>query len=253
MNWLDLVILIMLAAFAYAGYQRGIIKSVLSVAILLLSLVAALIVSPILYEGIISNEDLMDSLTAQIEERLRITEYLEKNIELGGTVKIKDTIDGQDIGIGNTVKIKDISDEQIEKIMEVMEKQLHLPMTKSVRKSVKKQIKAMDPSNIESQIVYQVSDIIGRSIAQMIIKGLCFTLIYALMVCGLGAVAKMLNLISHLPVIHSVNKIAGAGLGLVEGVFVFWIVGTLAFTLVNAFAWQGAGEVIKGSLLMSIL
>ena len=66
MNLLDFIIIIILVAVSYAGYKQGIIKSVLSVAILLISFFVASVLSPLIYERIISNEEFMVSFTSII-------------------------------------------------------------------------------------------------------------------------------------------------------------------------------------------
>lgn len=254
MNWLDLVIIIILAILAYAGYKQGIIKSVLSVAILLISFIVASIITPLIYGRIISNEDFMASCTSIIEEKLNIPEFLDGNIELevnedlkNASIKDQDMLtDGELWGNENIT-----SQKQIDEILKRIEKEFHIPS--SVMKKVRKELKELNPSNIKGQVVTQVSDVIAEAIARMIIQSLCFTVIYILLFFSLRIVSSMLNIISRFPVIKEVNMLAGAGLGLVEGILVLWIIGTLLFSLVNAFGLEGIGNVLKGSLFMKLI
>lgn len=251
MNWLDLVIIIMLGILAYAGYKQGIIKSVFSVAILLVSFLAASILSPIIYGRLVSNEEFMVSFTSIIEEKLNIQAYLDENVALDTPAvgNLQEELKGTDVEL--TENPGSISQKQIDDIMKILEEKLNLPP--SVMKKAKKQLEKQITTNIKGQVVTQVSDVIARSVAQMIIQGLCFTGLYLLLFFLLKAAADMLDIISRFPVIKEVNKIAGAGLGLIEGILVLWIVGTLLFSLVNAFGWKQLGELMKGSLFMKIL
>lgn len=251
MNWLDLVIIIMLGVLAYAGYKQGIIKSVFSVAILLVSFLAASILSPIIYGRLISNEEFMVSFTSIIEEKLNIQAYLDESIALDtpDVGNLQEELKGTDVELAENPG--SISQKQIDDIMKILEEKLNLPP--SVMKKAKKQLEKQITTNIKGQVVTQVSDVIARSVVQMIIQGVCFTGLYLLLFFLLKAAADMFDIISRFPVIKEVNKIAGAGLGLVEGILVLWIVGTLLFSLVNAFGWKELGELMKGSLFMKIL
>lgn len=278
MNWLDIVILVLFGVLVYAGYSQGIIKSILSMAILILSFILASAISPLICGKLISNEEFMISFTSIIEEKLNIYENLDEKIsavEQDNNVLNQSGQKNKPLKEQESFNGKGFSEKQLDDIMKLLEKELNLPS--SVMKKAKKEIAKLgffdqastehqgdssalkgqeNPQGVltytKGQAVTQMSDIISRSVAQMIIQGLCFTVLYFLIYGVLKVVSTMLDLISRFPVIKEVNKLAGAGLGFIEGILIIWVVGTLLFSLVNVFSWEELGVAMKGSLFMRI-
>lgn len=232
MNWVDLVIIIILAVFAYTGYQQGIIKSVLSVAILLISFLVTSILSPLIYGKFISNEEFMSGLSTQIDEKLSISEYLAE------TIVYED-------------EKPEEPEENSDDIIEIINDKLHLPA--SVIRDIRKAVAEIEPSNVKNKVVSQVSDIIAMEIAKMVIRGICFTIIYLLLFIGIKTAADVLNIVSKLPVVYEINKAAGAGVGLVGGILVLYVIGRLMFALVSAFGFEGLGKVVEGSFFLKFI
>lgn len=77
-------------------------------------------------------------------------------------------------------------------------------------------------------------DYVGKYLADRVIRVIIFTVLFTVFYASLHIVIVWLNLLSRLPIIYGLNKIAGAVLGLTEALIFVWI-GCLVLTL---FSWQ---------------
>ena len=78
------------------------------------------------------------------------------------------------------------------------------------------------------------ADFLGRTL----LNYLGFTLLFLLFRMLLYCIFRFLNLFTSLPVIHGMNQIAGAVLGLAEGLFLLW----LGFLVLNLFQYTPFGS-----------
>lgn len=68
------------------------------------------------------------------------------------------------------------------------------------------------------------ADYIGSYLADRIINTLTFILLFFIVYIGIRILAHALDLIAKLPILYGLNQIAGAVLGLIQGLAYFWIV-----------------------------
>ena len=73
-------------------------------------------------------------------------------------------------------------------------------------------------------------DYVGKYLADRVIRVIIFTVLFTVFYASLHIVIVWLNLLSRLPIIYGLNKIAGAVLGLTEALIFVWI-GCLVLTL----------------------
>ncbi|MBR5337791.1 MAG: CvpA family protein [Lachnospiraceae bacterium] len=85
----------------------------------------------------------------------------------------------------------------------------------------------------KSNSVSDVSNHIGGLLARLIIKVIAFTITFALIRILLQIIYSLLKIVTMLPVIHTLNKTAGAVLGLVQGIIVIWILMLVAIVFFN--------------------
>ena len=74
------------------------------------------------------------------------------------------------------------------------------------------------------------NDYVGKYLADRVIRVIIFTVLFTVFYASLHIVIVWLNLLSRLPIIYGLNKIAGAVLGLTEALIFVWI-GCLVLTL----------------------
>ena len=96
-------------------------------------------------------------------------------------------------------------------------------------------------------------DYIAQYLARMAVNGISFLISLLMATILVRSVTWMLNLISRLPVIHGMNKIAGAFLGAAKFLIVIWIL-FLALTIIcNTELGETALQIIKKDYILSYL
>lgn len=96
-------------------------------------------------------------------------------------------------------------------------------------------------------------DYVGKYLADRVIRVIIFTVLFIVFYAFLHIIIVWLNLISRLPILYGLNKIAGAVLGLTEALIFIWV-GALVLTL---FSGSEIGksmiEQINGSIWLTWL
>ena len=96
-------------------------------------------------------------------------------------------------------------------------------------------------------------DYVGKYLADRVIRVIIFTVLFIVFYAFLHIIIVWLNLISRLPILYGLNKIAGAVLGLAEALIFIWV-GALVLTL---FSGSEIGksmiEQINGSIWLTWL
>ena len=76
-------------------------------------------------------------------------------------------------------------------------------------------------------------DYVGKYLADRVIRVIIFTVLFIVFYAFLHIIIVWLNLISRLPILYGLNKIAGAVLGLTEALIFIWV-GALVLTCFRA-------------------
>lgn len=66
-------------------------------------------------------------------------------------------------------------------------------------------------------------DYVGKYLADRVIRVIIFTVLFIVFYAFLHIIIVWLNLISRLPILYGLNKIAGAVLGLAEALIFIWV------------------------------
>ena len=119
-----------------------------------------------------------------------------------------------------------------------------LPLPKSIKESLMEG-KAEQEANIKSYITTHVTDIA--------VKSLAFIITFAVVFVALWVLSIALNIISKLPILNQLNKLAGLLVGGLQGVIIVWIL----FILVTVFSGTELGssafEQIENNMILSFL
>ena len=94
---------------------------------------------------------------------------------------------------------------------------------------------------------------VARYLTCLMINALSFILVFAACIIVLRIVASCLNIISYLPVLHSMNKLGGLLMGLLNGLVILWIV-CIAATIFSGTELGGYiyGQ-INGSMFLRLI
>jgi len=119
-----------------------------------------------------------------------------------------------------------------------------LPLPKSIKESLIKN-KSQKETNAKSYIAAHVTDIA--------LKAMSFIISFVVVFIGLWVISIALNIISKLPILNQINKLAGLLVGGLQGLVVVWII----FTTVTMFSGTELGSTafkqIESSSILSFL
>lgn len=189
MNWLLLIVILCIAIFCYRGWSLGIIKSIFFICSTILALVITSICNPVVSNMLCSNEKLISSVSETVSRTMGLEK--ENNTK-------------------NALKTKKEQNKKIEQ----------LPLSNNIKKQLMKNNTQKIYHNL---LADTFEEYVCRYIAVMIIRGLSFVVLYVVVRIGVFILAKMLDIISKLPVIKQMDKTAGLILGGLQSILIIWI------------------------------
>ncbi len=214
MNWLLLMVAVFIGYHVIDGFHHGFIRKAVSAVSLVLSLVLVTYVTP------------------------PIANFIENYTSLSENLQEKCT----------DFFVNDSYDENIKTDQVLMIENMDLP----------ENIKELLLENNNGE-VYEVLDVsgfreyVGAYMANLIINAVTYLLAFIIVWAAIRIVLVALDIVTMLPVLHGINKLAGGGLGLAVGVVLVWI----AFLLVTIFSSGDVGqkffELISESPVLSFL
>lgn len=192
MNWLLLVVLFIIGIFTYRGYRMGLMRILFSVVAVIITLIISAILTPIVGNMLCSNEQLVNSIEERVVKTLEEKEPEHKN-------EIQD---------------KAYSKENLERVMEQM------AMPEVIKNNILQQ---SDRAGYAKAVKENVYEHIGHYVAVFILNSAAFIIVYILTHIIISLILNVLNIVSRLPVIHTLNKISGFILGIAQGFIIVWI------------------------------
>lgn len=119
-----------------------------------------------------------------------------------------------------------------------------LPLPKSIKESIQEN-KSKQEANIKAYITGHVTEIV--------INAMAFVITFAIVFIGLWVVSIALNIISKLPILNQLNKLAGLLVGGLQGVIVVWLLFVLLTVLGSTDIGKIAFEQIEDSMILSYI
>lgn len=213
MNWLLLLVILILIAYAVTGLKRGLIKTIFSMCSVLLALILTICISPRIGKALQNNE------------------------------KLYDTIKGKVISIIPEENIGDSEEEQ-DKFID----QLDLP--KAMKDTLIKNNTSMMYEKFSTQ---DVKEYVANYVTCMAINALAYILTYIAIRILLSIICKTLDVISKLPLIRQVNQLAGLAIGLVQGLLAVWVLFLILTIFSGSAVGQQAFTMIDSSPILGFL
>lgn len=183
-NWLFWIVIAFLAVMAVVGIKRGFVKMVFSLVSLIVTIGLTIIISPYVADF------LMESTSLYEIAKEKTGNFIEA---------IADTVEAE-AGESKTID--------------------ELPIPDAIKDLLHKN------NNEESYGILGVdnlSDYIGACVAGMIVNAAAFLATFVVIFIVIRIIVFLLDVISKLPLINGVNRLAGGALGLAEGFIVLWI------------------------------
>ena len=214
-------VILILGIFAVVGWRKGVIRIVLSLASILITIIAAVIVAPLATSAVKSGTNLDENLSQSIYE------LLSNNKEIDDYF-IANQRNLLDVNINH---ISSYSDE-VNKVIGEVGNRINLP------ESLTDAVKAIPESELADVITDYTSTsvkeitlrIISVRLANIVLTAIIYIMIMVIVFIALRIVIAATGIVSRLPVIKQANKAGGVILGLLEGLVVIW----LFFTVVTA-------------------
>lgn len=216
MNELLAVVLIILVVSMIHGYHKGFIKIIISFLSLVLTIWLVSVVTPYISDYLIENTQLYQGVKNQINEA-----FAEDNARYDNTIEEN--------------QIRTIHSYQVP---DAMKNTLISNNNEAVYRSL---------------MVSVFEDYISSFIARMVLNVLAFVCTFLMITIFLRMTFFTMEILSRIPVIKGLNKIAGLLLGLVEGVLIVWVI----FLAATMFAGNEIGSrffsLISQNVFLSVL
>lgn len=214
MNWLFGVVVVLLAYQMIDGFHKGFIRKSVSALSIVLTLVLVTWLTPHITTFIEEKTSLQMSLQSACSEMFLNEEYNEN-----------------------------VKNDQV-----LMIENMNLP------ENIKEML--LENNNSEAYALLKVSgfhDYVGAYLANMIINALTYLIAFVIVWTGIKAVVLALDIVTMLPILHGVNKLAGGVLGLVQGVVLVWVLFLLGAILCNGEMGQQLMKLIHENQFLAFL
>ena len=214
-NWLFVVVAVYLVSMVLYGHYRGFVRLAVSAVSLVLSLGVVHFGAPSVANLLRSNEAVYQAVEDSV------TKFIQKDDEAEN-----EAVDAAPPSVQRS-------------IIEEME----LP----------EQLKDALLENNNSEVyealgVSSFTHYVSRYLANSLINIISFFLLFAAVFGGLRVLSVSLNVVSRLPIISGLNRLAGAVLGGAEGIFFVWI----AALLITLFSATAIGEIFLNQIESNI-
>jgi len=209
MNALDIIILGVIVLFGFIGYRKGLVRTVYRV----VSLFVALFVARMLYPHV-----------ARMLNQTTIFPRIQESI-------------------ANTLNLEGVVNEHTAQRGEEIISALPLPyMFQSLLHYNNR------PDVFAILQVGTIEDYITGFFANMIVNGIAMFIVFVLVLIVLSFIGNLLDIVSMLPVISTMNRAGGLAIGLAMGVAVAWI-GIVAFMLFGTGVYPNIYTMLEESVI----
>jgi len=217
-------VLLILVIFALWGWQRGIVRLLLSVASIIVTIIAGLIIAPIVVTGVKNGTQIDEKMANSVYEALKDNQEVDKVFGEKFNVTIP----------YNEEQVNKYKDTIQETIAEVGEK-LNLPnsLVETVSEADETQIAEEQTEAAEVTLKELVLKVFANRIANVALTAIIYVLVMLAVFIVLNVIIISTGLITKLPIIKQANKLGGLVIGLVEGVMVVWLFFTVLTAISN--------------------
>lgn len=254
MSWVLVAVIALFLLFGFIGYNKGVVKIVLSMAILFVTLFVSVFVTPVISKTIKNNTGLYDGLEDAVYSVITKNKVVSEEAD--------DSISEYEENISKE-QIADKID-TISKYTGSMLEGLKLPenITSEITSAIMGDniTKLLSDNSIDRIFAKSDGTVAGAASAIAVVKlteiifnAIIYVFVFAIMFVLLRVLAGVTGIITRLPVIKQANRLGGLLLGLAEGLLAVWIM----FIVVTAFGsveWASdALSEIGGNSFLSFL
>lgn len=213
MNWLLIVVIAILAVNALIGIKAGFIKTAFSLCSLIVAIILTVWISPVVNNYMKGNEAIYNSISSKVEMVLPLTE-----------------------------EASQVSEQE-----SIIEK-LHLPQF--IKDSLKENNKAEVYKDLA---INSFKGYVNGYLTGVIINAISFMITFVVILILLWVICIALDIISKLPLLHQINKLAGFLAGLIHGLVIIWVLFILLTVFGGSSFGQEALQMIEEDKILSII
>lgn len=206
MNWLLIVTLAVIIGFAIRGYRKGIIKMVISLASMILSVMAAFVLAPIISENLCNSEIVLNHISEWVNEGLGIEE---------SCIDITDNMVNSIKGTGKKDTMS-MSTAQKEELIE------NLTLPEKIKNSMLENTAEIVGTKGKITAI-NFARAISEYIAQIIIKAITYIAVFIVFKVIFRVITNVFKLVDKLPIIEDINEMVGGVAGAISGLIIVWV------------------------------
>lgn len=214
MNLLDFGVIAVILFFGFLAYKKGFLKACFSSLPMILALAAVHFIQPI------------------VSKMVRGTEFY---------VSFREKL-VQSLGLENL-----ISDTVMQSQTELIQS---MPLPDFLKSAL---VENNNPVVYQILDVSKIQDYIGGYLANICINILTMAVVFFVTLILAKIALATLNLFAQLPVLSTVNKVAGLAVGILQGTLIIWIAGIFLTFFYSNPNFQGVVSLLKQSVLASRL
>ncbi len=254
MSWVLITVIALFAVFGFIGWKKGIIKIVVSIATLIVTILASIILAPIVFRGVkmaTSVDESMQKVAYNVimeatdKDDATVGNKQEVVLDAATQNKIEDIESAKNNISKYTEKIADNASQVSKYAYKLIDKlKLSEEMSTQIKGIVSEgNIKTMVMNNDMVSIINEtdgslkqiVASIAAIKLADIVLNAIVHIVVFIGVFIAVRVLVSMTGLVSKLPVIKQANELGGLALGLVEGLIAVWIL----FAVITAFGSTG--------------
>lgn len=264
MNWLLIVVLAILIICMIDGYRKGFVRVLISLLSIILTIILVGVVNPYISDFLIDKTPLSESINKKIVTMLesengnvvagQVAEQAEdqaidqvagqsayaenQEADAAANQAVTDESGNATGNVAGAVSAEDINQLPIADQTALIKSYAIPAVIKSalIKNNNEEQYSTLAAANFQ--------DYVAKYLTNTIIKVISFFITFIIITIVLRLTFFTLDFIANLPVIRGINKIAGLGIGLVQGVLIIWI----AFFAVVFFAGNDISSILYAKI-----
>lgn len=216
MNWLLIIVLVVIALNVMRGYRRGLLRMAYSMVSWIIVWVLVAWATPYISNYIINNTGIYQQIAEHCEEVIQQTAAEKAETQITGAAgQTEEQLAGLGINLPENV----------------------------LSNIVKQSTESADTFLAESGIYSELAN----SLARFVVQGISFLIASVFAGFVVQMLSRVLGIVSHIPIIHGVNRTAGLFAGGIYGMFLVWI----AFYIIALFSTSETGRTLISYIYQS--
>lgn len=234
------ILLVYVVWMAERGYRRGFIRTIFSIAVVLVSVLCATIFGPMAGKWMIENKTTFGIVQKQVDQV--IGEQLEKNSK-----ELNDMI--TDKNLEELLQDDNQMTQQWEQIINQVGDWLEeLPVPKKMEQELKKELDKLQEGQWKEK---SIKEMVVNSITESILQTVGYILVFVIVSLLTRILFDILMGMTRLPILHRVNKLAGLAAGFVQGICIIWIAGVCIYMISSTQAGQYVIDIIYSNRILT--